>query len=524
MTTHFFQSQLPKIKLVGAIQDPYDLSVATARTCYSSKGIITVDEVSKDEKSRVLRDRISDSTREAGHLTTRQHAHFVFSMDHVSRSFLWSFLHSHPFYNSEQVSQRYVKVKPGNFTIPTLSTPKNQSVFQETLELQMKAYENLIELVLPTVKAAYFKVFKSRKEEKRWMSVIHKKAYEVARYILPISTQAYLYHTVSALTLMRYYKMAKIWDTPSEQLYVVQKMIDEVVKIDPDFQKELSKPFDLDSVPEYQWALPAMQGQNFSQAKAFVQEFDEALNGKVSKLVDQSENAEATLAQAVRNLFSKTKAEMTDEAAIDLVLHPKQNPMLGDTFNVSTLSKLTRALFHVHFSFQKKISHTADSQDQRHRMTPGSRPILALHYFGEPDVIYPKVLLEVPKAKALFEDVLSQTVQNVNTLLKAGEGFEKAHYLLPNAWAIRFIESGDLLNWHHKWKLRTCYNAQEEIFYASVAELLEVEKKFPLIARHIKAPCYIRSEAKLKPYCPEGDHFCGVPVWKLNLSQYDRMI
>src|SRR4051812_18137406 len=69
-----------EVKLVGAIQPPYELAVASARTCYSGKGIIYPEEVSKDERSIELRDRIASSTLEAGHLTTRQHAHFVFAL------------------------------------------------------------------------------------------------------------------------------------------------------------------------------------------------------------------------------------------------------------------------------------------------------------------------------------------------------------------------------------------------------------------------------------------------------------
>ena len=201
---NFFDSALPEVKLVGAIQSPYDLSIATARTCYSAKGIITPEEVSATKEAKTLRDRIAASTREAGHLTTRQHAHFVFALDRVSRKFIWEFLHSHPFYNSEQVSQRYVKVKGGHFTIPTLE-PSKKRRFEKILNLQMEAYEKLIVLLMPSVSKEYFRIFKNRKaSEKRWQKVIEKKAYEVARYILPIATQAYLYHTVSALTLLRY--------------------------------------------------------------------------------------------------------------------------------------------------------------------------------------------------------------------------------------------------------------------------------------------------------------------------------
>jgi len=114
----------PRVRLLDAARDPYDLSIAAARTCYSSRGIVFPEQVSRDEKSRELRDRVARSTLKAGHLTTRQHPHFIFAIDRVSRHLVWSFLHSHPYYNSEQVSQRYVAVKPEEYHVPpALGTP-----------------------------------------------------------------------------------------------------------------------------------------------------------------------------------------------------------------------------------------------------------------------------------------------------------------------------------------------------------------------------------------------------------------
>ncbi|MEK7791305.1 MAG: FAD-dependent thymidylate synthase, partial [Deltaproteobacteria bacterium] len=398
---NFFDSTLPEIQLVGAVQTPYNLSIATARTCYSSQGIITPQEVSKDEKSRLLRDKIAVSTREAGHLTTRQHAHFVFALSRISRSFIWEFLHSHPFYNSEQVSQRYVKVRGGNFTIPKFD-PKDKHIYEQTLGLQMEAYEKLIRLLLPAVSSEYYRIFPNRNKEDRWQKVIQKKAYEIARYVLPIATHAYLYHTVSALTLLRYWRAAQREDASEELKYVVGRMVEEVLKIDPDFEKELSHS---ERSEESQRTLqrdpsPSAQddrSQN-DHAKEFAQTFDSELRSggvKFSRLIDYPKNTEQTLARAVRSVFAKNHYELSDEEAIDLVLNPALNRSLGDTLNMMTLSDLSRALCHVHFTFQKKLSHTADSQNQRHRMTPASRPKLEFHYFGEPDVVYPKLILHV---------------------------------------------------------------------------------------------------------------------------------
>src|SRR3982751_6365148 len=137
-TTRTKLSPEPVVLLENAFQRPYDNAVATARTCYSSK-VITADDVSKDEPARVRRDAIAQSTYKAGHHTTIQHATFQFVLDKVSRQFIWSFLHSHPFYNSEQVSQRYVTMKPENFTIPPLHESHVER-YQQAIGELMAAY------------------------------------------------------------------------------------------------------------------------------------------------------------------------------------------------------------------------------------------------------------------------------------------------------------------------------------------------------------------------------------------------
>ncbi len=67
-----------------------------------------------------------------------QHATFQFSLENVSRQAIWSFLHSHPFYNSEQVSQRYVEVKAGNVILPALPA-REEGVYRAAVEDMMSA-------------------------------------------------------------------------------------------------------------------------------------------------------------------------------------------------------------------------------------------------------------------------------------------------------------------------------------------------------------------------------------------------
>jgi thymidylate synthase ThyX len=112
----------------------------------------------------------------------------------------------------------------------------------------------------------------------------------------------------------------------------------------------------------------------------------------------------------------------------------------------------------------------------------------------------------------------------MRAMVGLGAPLEAALYLLPNAFPIRFTESGDLLHLHHKWTSRLCYTAQEEIWAASLDEVRAVEAIAPRLAEHLRAPCGLRARAGVRPVCPEGDRFCGVKVWQKDLSAYARLL
>ncbi len=514
----------PVVTLENAFQNPYDNAVATARTCYSSK-VIHAEDVSKDETTKIRRDVIAQSTYKAGHHTTIQHATFQFVLDKISRQVIWSFLHSHPFYNSEQVSQRYVEMKPENFTTPALQE-EHLPLYRRAIQKLMDAYHELSVLLEPTVVAEYKRLFPIRNlEEKRWKSAIKKRCQEVARYVLPVATHAHLYHTISGLTLHRYHRLSGQFDVPLEQKIIVQKMVDAVNDFDPEFFKFIEDPLPLEQTLEYQILKEFDESLRCCWPKAFIKEFDRELGDVSSKLVDYKLNSEPVLAQSVRSVLGVPQSAMPDAEAIDWVMNPAKNPYFAESLNLTSLSKLTRTMVHPHFTFKKKISHTADSQDQRHRMTPASRPVLVRQVlWDEPDYIVPILIKETPAAFALYQQTMRELWETMSQLIHAGENESDVSYLLPNAFPIRFEESGDLLNFHHKWTHRLCYTAQEEIWKTSQEEVLQIQQRFPQIGKYFGAPCWMRKEAGVKPFCPEGDRFCGVTVWKLPVAQYSRLL
>jgi flavin-dependent thymidylate synthase len=517
-----FSSPAPKVRLVNAFARPFENVVATARTCYSSKGIVTEDQASARPERR---DALARSIYGAGHHTTFQHAHFQFALENVSRQFLWTFLHSHPFYNSEQVSQRYVEVRPGQYAVPPM-LPAERELFETAARRQQAAYERLTELLTPLAGERYFGIFPGRTRgdgRQRFAGAVQKRAQEIARYVLPVATFAYLYHTVSGVTLFRYWRLCETFDAPTEQRDVVGKMVEEVLRHDPLYRAILEDPIPLEEAPE--WALfEAHRDSPASASREFREEFDRELSGRVSRLVDWKANNEEVLACAVREILGLPRAALSDGDAIRRVLDPAENPLLGETLTLTTHDKLSRALFHPSYTFRKKLSHTADSQDQRHRMTPGSRPALRAYLTDEPDYVVPMLVPEVPEAAELYRRTMDETWDAIRTLRSRGVADEYAAYLLPNAVSIRFTESADLLNLHHKFAMRLCYNAQEEIWRASLDEALQIREVNPRIGPWLLPPCTLRHHAKVRPVCPEGDRFCGTTVWKQPPDAWQRSL
>ncbi len=520
-------SEPPRVTLAKSFSTPADNAVAAARTCYSSR-IITDDDV---RKNIPLRDRIADSTYKAGHHTTLQHAHFEFALDGVSRQALWSFFHAHPFYNSEQVSQRYVEVKAGRVLVPDLHDEALTARYRACVDRQMATYHRLNELLQPAAAALYYGVFPARAkrtDDKRWASAIQKRCQEVARYVLPVATHAHLYHTVSGITLHRYHRLAAMAECPSEVRVVVLAMIDEVKRLDPDFFRAVEDV--LPAQDTHEAKLMGALGRDHVDAattQAFIAEFDAALEGKTSSLVAMSSEPARIVGAALREVFGVPSQRLDDEAALAMLLDPQQSPYLGESLNLNTLGKAMRALELVHFTFRKKLSHSADSQDQRHRMTPGARPVLWTQIVpGQADYITPRLFLDerAAAARLVYEEEMGRTWDDIGFLAARGVDPEAWQYLLPNAVPVRFTETGSLLDQHHKWTTRLCFTAQEEIWRASLDEVEQVTARAPSVGKWLQPPCGLRARAGARPVCPEGERFCGVTVWKKERSEYLRVL
>jgi thymidylate synthase ThyX len=504
----------PRVRLRSATDAPYDDAIAAARTCYSDR-VVAPEEITERQ-----RDSIGPLTYGGGHHTVFQHATFEFELSGVSRQLVWSVLHGFPFYNTEQQSQRYVKLGTPAAHVPPELGGRARELYTASIERGWAAYRALTEELAPLAREILGDLWHIDRRAnqafgKSLAREAEKKAIETARYVIPVACHTAMVYTVSGLVLHRLRRMARVGDVPGEAARVIGLMVGEVEKLDPSFFGRVGDaPLEAEAVIETDLAPPGLGDP------AALAAFDTSLGGRTSVLVDWSARAPEVIADAVRHVLGR--ADLSDADALAAALDPKINRYRLENLNVSTHSPVMRALAHAHFVFRKKLSHTADSQDQRHRTVPGSRPLLSRTVPGAPDVIEPELCRNHPASHALFEDAVAAQWQARAALLDHGASPEIALYVLPNALAVRFEESGTLLDLLHKWTMRSCLNAQWEIWRASMDEIEQVTAVHPTLMEHVGPPCVVRN-GLVRPRCTEGTHFCGIPVWR-SFPEVERRI
>jgi len=502
------------VRLRNWFRRPYDDAIAAARTCYSPR-VVEIDEITEGQ-----RQRIGPLTFAGGHHTVFQHATFEFALEGISRQLVWSFLHSFPFYNTEQQSQRYVRLDEVAAYVPPSLQDSDRELFCASITRAWRAYGELTEKLRGLAHEQLSELWhlKQRQSEAFGRSVAkeaEKKAIETARYVVPIAAHTAMVYTVSGIVLHRLRRMAAACDVPEEARAVVAQMVAEVERVDPMLMQQIGQE---GIAPEDVWENElAPPGSGSEDA---IHAFDKSLDGRTAKLVDYSLRAPEVLASAVRNVLGRP--ELDEAEAIDCVLNPARNRYRLETMNVSTHSPLMRALSHASYTFRKKLSHTADSQDQRHRMVPASRPLLSRSVPSFVDVVEPALVRDDPGCHALFRETVEAQWDARRQLLARGVAPEEALYVMPNATAVRFEQTGSLMHLLHKWTMRTCLNAQREIWEASMDEIEQVAQVHPQLARYAGPPCVLRN-GLIRPRCTEGTHFCGVPVWR-SFPNIDRTL
>ncbi len=494
-------------------EENYATTIAgqSGRTCYSANIQFPSDYRHKSDKYRQVTDGVVRSTREAGHLTTRQHVHYTFALEGVSRLAV-NFFHSHPHYNSEEMSQRYVTIKNKELISPQTENPETAALLESARIGLISGYEEITASLTPLALSELQARFPGRKGERYqefFEKEAQKKAQEVARYLLPLGTPTNLYHTISELTLVRLYHLSETLPNGTEAKAIVQAMVDTVAAIDPSIIDEIGKPYPKPYSHTLAQPLPKEAKTNF----------DLAMTDSFS-LQDTHPNFISSLARSVQLTLG---LDIPEEELIGLLLDPKQNSLISSVWGETVLDQLGLCLNQVHLTGLVSLSHTANYQLHRHRGFTHTEPLI-LDIPDLDDIVIPALIKTNSEIEKRYLEIHHQHLQTLHQLQEQGVSLQELQYLLPNSTRVRKQISGPLGSYLHFIKSRTCLNAQEEIYQIAVQLTQQLSILEPSLVPYLNqpAPCGLRNRASITPYCPEGSRFCGIKIWDLNISDYPQ--
>ena len=511
----------PQIRLRPPAKSALTDAVASARTCYSPE-IITSAEVTGEQLHR-----IGKQCFDSGHHTVFLHKMFTFDITASRHAF--HMLHYQPFYNTSQSSQRYVVLKKPEVIIPPDITGDARSLFCSIAKEMWGIYEDLIEKLTPIVKENYPG---KRKLDSR---AAEKLAIETARYVLPIGAKSTAIHSVQLMTLLRLYKLAGGGGWGWELKSLTEQAMNIVKKQEPDFDQYIPLPIPEESNPEQNF-VPNNGLGLLAKNEARRNVLRERLKQKTSLLIDWSHHSSDSL-----NLASSLTS---GEAITDYrqALDPMTNSHLVDSLHTDWQAPYSRILSQSWVSFLKRISHSANAQDQRHRTINSVTSLPQLAETATPDYITPTLINYDYELSKVYDRAMQRLYETKLELLKAYEvPVLSAMYLTPNSHALYVQQSGSLLAFRHKWILRSCWRAQREIWGITMEELGQINGRWPELKPYLGPPCYVRylpdvsqnslerqgSKGRnwIRPKCTEGRLYCDIPViWKRFTTDMERLI
>ena len=460
------------------VNSPRNISVASARGCYSKRNIS-----SSECEEWNLSDSLLVDLYNAGHTTTLEHYHITLNLEDVSRHFIWRYLHSFPFYSTDQQSQRYVEMQIENFIIPNNLNNEDKIEWRNFYNNIFEQYSLLTNKIIDLFDSKDYVVLNKQQEKNK-----KKKALEFARYILPLGQLAKMKYTINFITMLRLIGFLSSLNEKDECYYEAQEFsnkLEEILLIKDERLKEIIKEAKL----EYKNITHLSKNYEIDYKEKF-----EFLNNKKAKLISHNLN---TLKE---NGINKTNSF-------------KYNPLIQ---NLNEMED---------FVVEHLVSHSCDSQNQRHRTTKGFRPIIEDYYdLLENKYYIPDIYSENEELLEIYNNSINKIYEFFN-ITREKYGFGMALYILPNSQKVYFIEKNFMSQFEHKAQKRLCYNSQEEIFHMTKDILDELKLNNVDISKYeLMAPCHINQKYGIKPTCPEGNRFCGTKVWKLNLEDMKRII
>ena len=191
------------VEMVSHTQDPERTVAAAIRLCYSTSDASQIREDMDDVEAA----RLIKKVLKLGHLSVLEHASFTFAVEGISRACSHQLVR-HRMASFSQQSQRYVKMRDFEFTVPASIRGSEPAArrFDEIMERLRAEYDAMMREGLPA---------------------------EDARYILPNATTTKLLMTANARSLLNFFELRLCTRAQWEIRELAARMLEEVRTVAP---------------------------------------------------------------------------------------------------------------------------------------------------------------------------------------------------------------------------------------------------------------------------------------------------
>ena len=216
------------------------------------------------------------------------------------------------------------------------------------------------------------------------------------------------------------------------------------------------------------------------------------------ELLYHTPDPERAVATAARLCYAPVGAsELMETLTEDKVRSVLRTIMAGGHFSTLEHASYTFAI--------DGVSRALTHQLVRHRLASFNQQSQRyVAYKDGLDVIKPASIAENPEADALFDEMITKTVDAYKAFLDMDIPAEDARYILPNAAETKIVVTMNIRELLHFFSLRCCNRAQWEIRDLAWRMLELVRPTAPYIFATAGPGC-------VRGACPEGKMTCGNP-------------
>lgn len=442
---------------------PEKRAVTFARCSRSSEPFDKIAEKTDKETSRRFHEKY---VLGFGHSSVAEHATVSLAIENVSILATKSVIEENRLCSYTERSTRYQLFDKDNYYKPKrVLNSELGEVYTETADYILDTYTSLFDPMMKFMKRKYPK--DPDTSDRLYEIKIKNKAFDVLRYMLPVSVLTSLGMTANARSLA--YAINKLLSHPLEEVQEIGKEIKEASKkVVPTLVKKTEPKKFLKETPKDMKKLTnELVGSRDSKEEQRVE------------LVEYDDEAEDKVVTSLLYRFSDLPYQEVKDKVKNMSEEEKEKVIETSLKNREGMELPLREFEHVYYTFDVTMDYGSFRDLQRHRMcTQTHQECTTRHGYTTPEEIVEAGL------KGKYDECMKRAREAYDKLYE--EFPNEAKYITPLSFLKRTLFTFNLREAYHLITLRTTSQGHKSYRRIAAQMYKEIKKVHPLLAKYIR--------------------------------------